>query len=86
MNAVLGERFAPCSRLTPRRAGLEGFARKNARFWLFTPYGLRELKKLVNFHPSKNNELRNCCLVSFLQRKHSVLMVLRFLSSQPLLL
>ena len=32
MNAVLGERFAPCSRLIPRRAGLEGFASKNARF------------------------------------------------------
>lgn len=86
MNAVSGERFASCSRLTPRRAGLEGFARKKARCRIFTPYGLRELKKLVNFHPSKNNELRNCCPVSFLQRKHSVLIVLRFLNSQPQLL
>ena len=43
-------------------------------------------RKPVNLHPNKNDELRNCYPVSFLQRKHSVLIVLRFLSSQPLLL
>ena len=43
-------------------------------------------RKPVNLHPSKNSELRNCCPVSLLQRKHSVLIVLRFLGSQPPLL
>ena len=33
MNAVLGERFAPCSRLTPRRAGeARGFRTQECAF------------------------------------------------------
>ena len=74
MSTVLSERFAPCSRFTPECAFLVLHALRFKR------------RKPVNLHPCKNNELWNCCPVSFLQRKHSVLIVLRFLSSrQPLL-